>query len=118
MQNMTLNKLWRKSNKRFVTSSDIGGLRVGNAEFSINIPNGYGDGDTRVAFFDGYIPQKELEYNNFGENELRYFTCLKGTFNIYDDDCSTGNEGYLATFSGRFGIYYRDGYIFFERWSD
>ena len=112
MQKMTLNKLWRKSNKRFVT---IGGLRVGNAEFSINIPNGYGDGDTRVAFFDDYIPKKGLEYNNFGVNELRYFTCLKGTFNIYDDDCS---KGYLATFSGRFGIYYRDGYIFFERWSD
>lgn len=112
MQKMALNKLWGKSNKRFVTSSGIGGLRVGNAEFSINIPNGYGD--TRAAFFDGYIPKKELEYNNFGENELRYFTCLKGTFNIYDDDCSTGNEGYLAAF----GIHYRDGYIFFERWPD
>lgn len=31
------------------------------------------------------------------------------------------NSSHISIFeggSGRFGIYYRDGYIFFERWSD
>lgn len=116
MEKMTLNQFWRKSNKRFTTVSDIGGLRVGNADFSINIPNGMGDGETRVAFYDSHIPQKDIKCDDYFGEGLRYFTCLKGTFNIYGYDCSKGDEDYLATFTGRFGIYYCSGYIFFERW--
>lgn len=36
----------------FKTASDVGSLLVGNEEFQVLIPNGYGDGTTRVAVFN------------------------------------------------------------------
>lgn len=41
----------------FKTASDVGSLLVGNEEFQALIPNGYGDGITRVAIFNkGGLP--------------------------------------------------------------
>ena len=37
-------------NRCFKTASDVGSLLVGNEEFQALIPNGYGDGITRVGF--------------------------------------------------------------------
>ncbi len=100
---------WRRL-KRDITTwqqtiSDIGGLKIGNDSFSINIPNGYGDGDMYYTV---------LGKGCFNHDMLDYFTSVRGTeINIYDYDC--GDE-ILETISGRFGIYYGYGFVVLEKW--
>jgi hypothetical protein len=86
--------------KQFKASSDAGGLKIGNENFDILIPNRLGDGTTIVAIFD--------DPREFNSHMLDYFTSIYGTFNIYDYDC--GNE-VLKTISGRYGVYCNSGFI-------
>lgn len=91
--------------KQFKTESDTGGIKIGNNGFTIIIPNGYGDGITRVA-----ILEKE-EMNNC---TFDFFTSVFGSINIYDYDC--GNE-VECTINGRYGIYSKGGFVVFEKWN-
>jgi hypothetical protein len=93
--------------KQFKTYSDVGGLKIGNENFSMIIPNGYGDGTTRVAIFE----ERYIE-NEFNDMMLKFFTSVKGKFNIYGYDC--GNE-VVKTLEGDYNIYYGDGFIAFQR---
>lgn len=87
-------------NKQIKLYSDAGGVKVGTDNFSIIIPNGYGDGITRFAVLN------EDEVNT---SVFNYFTLLEGDeINIYKSDC--GNT-ILQTLKGRYGAYYSDGFV-------
>lgn len=93
------------------TDSEAGSLLVSSVDgsFSIRISNGYGDGTTRFAI---------LEKNDDIRNMLRFSTELNGKFNIYDYDCCIpGFHQPMMTIEGRYGVYFYDGMIVFEKWS-
>ena len=93
----------------FKTSSDMGGIKVGNNNFSIIIPNGRGDGTTRVS-----VKSKSAqELRNYTHNCFNYFTSIEGEFNIYSYDCE---NDVVTTVNGRYGIFYYDGLVLFEEW--
>lgn len=91
--------------KQFKTSSDAGGVKIGNENFEIIIPNGVGDGITRVAV---------LNKNEMNDSAFDYITFCKGKINIYNYDC--GCE-IAKTIEGRYGIYSKDGFVVFEKWN-
>lgn len=92
--------------KQFKTSSDAGGVKIGNNGFSVIVPNGRGDGVTRVGI---------LEQEEFNQNLLHFFTGVEGEINIYAYDCG---DTIAKTISGRFGVYYGEGFVVFEKWGD
>lgn len=93
-------------NKQIKLSSDAGGVKVGTNNFSIIIPNGYGDGTTRFAILN------EDEVNT---SVFNYFTLLEGDeINIYKSDC--GNT-ILQTIKGRYGAYYSDGFVILVKYN-
>lgn len=94
-------------NKCRKTESDAGGLKVGNDEFSIIIPNGYGDGVTRYAVLE------EDDITIDISDAMDYFTSINGKFNIYDYDC--GNN-ILEVIEGTFAVYRYEGIIIFEKY--
>lgn len=89
---------------QFKTESDAGGVKIGNGDMSIIIPNGYGDGTTRVAI---------LEPKEMNSSAFNFITAVEGTVNIYTYDCGSDIE---CTIKGRYGIYSKDGFVVFERW--
>lgn len=94
--------------KEFETYSDIGSVLVGNKQFAVALTNGLGDGETLVRVY---------ELGNRVPNGLKFNTSIDGTFNIYKYDCSNRNEeDIVATLSGRFGVYYGCGSVYFEKW--
>lgn len=95
--------------KIFKTYSDAGALKIGNKDFSILIPNGYGDGETRVAI----IKLEEKKYYDL--EAFRFFTSVEGTFDIYDYDCDSSGD-IIQTIEGRYGIYVYEGFVVFEQW--
>lgn len=104
------NRLWKAirtmfGERCFKTESDIGGLKVGNDDFSIIVPNGRGDQTTRVAVFENR--------KDFNDSLMLFWTDVQGTFNIYSYDCGSVP---VITLSGRYAIYYHDGFIAFEKW--
>ena len=84
-----------------MTDSEAGGLKIGNNAFSIVIPNGKGDGTTKVSIVE-----------KFNRNMLEYFTTVEGDINIYSHDC--GDE-VVRTIDGIYSIYYHNGIIIFVR---
>lgn len=89
------------------TYSDIGGLKIGSENFSVNIPNGYGDGEMYYAV---------VGKGCFNHNMLDFWTSIRGKeINIYDYDCG---DKVIETLSGRYGIFYGYKYVVFERWGD
>lgn len=97
--------------KKLITSSDAGGVKIGVDQFTIVIPNGYGDGDTEVFIYDDNDKiDDDIKYN-----QLKFLTFIDGEkINIYSYDC--GNE-VAETISGRYGVYYYDGCVYFESWN-
>lgn len=93
------------------TESDAGGVKVGNDAFSFIVPNGRGDGTTRVRVFDE--TPEELEH--WLNTVMTFQTSVTGTFNIYDYDC--GGDP-VVTLSGRYGIYSYEGLVAFIRWPE
>lgn len=96
----------------FKTYSDVGGLLVGNENFQVLIPNGKGDGTTRVAVF------KKNDSVSVGLIELmmdrKHGPTLNGKFNIYSYDCDNPEKDEpLKTLDGRYFTYYYDGLIAF-----
>jgi hypothetical protein len=87
------------------TSSDAGSVKIGVANMSILVPNGYGDGITRISIFDN--PK------DFNDCMMSYFTTVKGTnIIIYDYDCG---DVAATTISGRYAIYYYSGLVAFVK---
>lgn len=79
--------------KKIRTESDVASVKVGNENFTMLIPNGYGDGTTLVVVADN---KEETEGFNF-------FTIIEGDIiNIYDHDC--GND-VADTISGEFYVF-------------
>lgn len=88
----------------FKTFSDAGSVRVGDGRFFVLIPNGRGDGETRVAIFDD-----AEEFHS--EDLMTYFTEISGgEFYIYGNDC--GGPSVKRLF-GKFEVYYYDGLVAF-----
>lgn len=84
------------------TMSDAGALKIGADNFSILIPNGHGDGETRYAI---------LERKDFYAGSLmNYFTIIDGKFNIYSYDCG---DDVCEEINGKFQVYYSQGLIAF-----
>lgn len=93
----------------FYTFSDAGGVLVGNEDFSVVVPNGRGDGRTKV-FIGKEIP-----------DGLDFFGCVKGTFNIYNYDCLSEEDldkNIECKLEGRYGVYYGYGGVYFDKWCD
>ena len=89
------------------TYSDAGGLKIGCNDFSVNVPNGYGDGKMRFAV---------VGRGCFNHNMLNFWSSISGeNIIIYDYDCSDGQE--VMTISGRYGVFYGYGFIVFEKWN-
>lgn len=87
------------------TSSDAGSVKVGVDNMSVLVPNGYGDGISRVAIFD--------DSKAFNDSMMSYFTTIKGeNMIIYDYDCG---DVAATTISGRYGIYYYSGLVAFVK---
>lgn len=96
----------------FMTYSDVGSLLVGNEDFQVLIPNGMGDGTTRVAVFrkDDDISVRLIELMM----DCKHGPTLSGKFNIYSYDCDKPevDEPY-KTLEGRYFTYYYDGFVAF-----
>lgn len=91
--------------RAFKTSSDAGSVKIGIANMSILVPNGYGDGITRVAIFDNS--------EAFNDSMMSYFTTVSGKdMIIYDYDCG---DVAATTISGRYNIYYYNGLVAFVK---
>lgn len=87
------------------TSSDAGSVKIGVNNMSILIPNGYGDGISRVAIFDNS--------ETFNDSMMSYFTTIKGeNMIVYDYDCG---DVAATTISGRYNIYYYSGLVAFVK---
>ena len=98
---------------------DAGSLALGNADFTINICNGIGDGGYRV-----YISRKRLDGNSAFHKKYHFETSINGTFNVYNYDCYHTRQqreakcNILATLTGRYGIYSHDGDMLLEYWDE
>lgn len=88
------------------TTSDAGGLKIGNASFSVIVPNGYGDGVMRYTV---------VEKGCFNSSMLEFWTDISGdSIHIYDHDCGLN---IIETMSGRYGVYYGYGFVVLEHWN-
>ena len=73
----------------FSTTSDLGGVLVGNTDWQVLVPNGYGDGTTEVHIIRFKDFEEQLEYvmdKETGKHHFDYFTVVKGHFGIYPYD--------------------------------
>lgn len=87
--------------------TDMGGVMVGNQDFKILIPNGYGDGWQSIIIGSGDYVEKVIK-----ENELNYFTFFDGKeVNIYNDEGQTIEilpEGEYAIYFGKATIVFAE----------
>lgn len=87
------------------TSSDAGSVKVGVDNMSVLVPNGYGDGITRVGIIENS--------RKFNDDMMSYFTAIQGKdMIIYDYDCG---DVAATTISGRYNIYYYSGLVAFVK---
>jgi hypothetical protein len=89
--------------KQIKTVSDAGGVLVYSSDFSVLVPNGAGDGITRIAVFH--------RGDNF-DSRIMIFSgsLLDGRFSVSGYDCS---KEPAAELSGQFWVYYYDGFVAF-----
>lgn len=88
--------------RQFKTMSDAGSVKIGNDSFSILIPNGRGDGTTRVAIFE------KAEFTL--ENLMMFFASFRTSKAfVYNYDCSGGEP--IAEISGNFSVFYGNGFV-------
>lgn len=92
----------------FITMSDVGCVRVGNDDFSVLIPNGYGDGTTRVAVFENG--------NDFTAEDIMRFTGISvtGKCNIFYYDC--GGDTVAREINGNYLVYAYEGLVAFVKY--
>lgn len=102
-------------NHCFKTASDVGSLLVGNEEFQVLIPNGYGDGTTRVAVFNKSDSDHSIASRIMSDMmDSHRGPYLHGKFNIYPYDCCNPTvDKPCRTIKGNYFTYYYDGLIAF-----
>lgn len=93
--------------RQFKTGSDAGSVKIGNDSFTVLVPNGEGDGITRVAVFDS-----PTDRQHFNDSMMKPFTLIDGDFNIYNYDCG---ESVAKKLSGRYYIYVYQGLVAFVK---
>lgn len=89
--------------------SDIGSLKIGNDNFALFIPNGYGDGFTIYAVYDS--EPAWIDLMNFCNSE--YFEVKNDNAYVYNYDC--GNAHDVCLLPGRYRAYYYDGIVVIYR---
>ena len=98
--------------KKYKTSSDGGCFLLGNETFTMNIPNGYGDGENIVYVFkdyDEYLGFLDKKYPTMKRDAFEWQGTISGTFYLYDYDCISKHEdeSVLARLEGRYALYLR-----------
>ena len=89
------------------TFSDVGSVKIGNDNFNILLPNGYGDGNTTVLILG---KNEEPRENN------QYICTIEGDYGIYSYDL--GNE-FIYQIHGKYNIYNsHNGVVVFKKISD
>ena len=87
------------------TSSDAGSVKIGVNNMSVLVPNGYGDGITRVGIIENA--------REFNDDMMTFFTTISGKdIIIYDYDCG---DVAATTISGSYNIYYYSGLVAFVK---
>lgn len=72
------------------TISDRGDVRIGNDTFTAYLPNGCGDGEVRIRFYNISL---ENYYSNFcGNIKWERSGTFKGQFSVYVYDCDGSEE--------------------------
>lgn len=93
--------------KQIKLLTDMGGVLIGDDNFKILIPNGYGDGHQLIVISDRIDAKNIIK-----DNDLNYFTCLKSTnVNIYDDE----NKIFEVLPEGEYAIYFGKATILFVK---
>lgn len=101
-------KLIRKmfGDREFKTYSDVGSLLVGDSNMTVLIPNGRGDGTTRVAVFSGE------DAKSFNSDLMNFFTIIRGEINVFGYDCDDpAKSDPVCKLSGSFSVYYSEGFV-------
>lgn len=92
--------------EKYYTEADAGSVRIGNENFTVLIPNGWGDCRTSVTI---------LDKNEKVVKDTKFFTSFEGqNIKIYKYDC--GGDEYVTILSGRFGAYIGNKSIWLARW--
>ena len=94
-----------KADIEHLTSSDIGGLKIGNDSFSICMSNSYGDGIFPVAIFNKGNP-----YICAIDHMMNYQVRVDGKFNIYNYDCDCGYD-IAFELEGSYIVYSYNGFV-------
>lgn len=88
--------------------SDAGSLAVGDENFHINIPNGYGDGRFICRVYD-----ENIDLDDFKKG-WKFYTTVSGDFYLFSYDCNNdiGRKAEIEKdaamkLSGRYAIYTR-----------
>lgn len=93
--------------RQIKTVSARGCLMIGDENCQFFIPNGYGDGNTRVAVIH---PGEKFNFN-----ALSYYTMVSGKINVYYDDCGIPTEdNVVCRLDGEYGIYHGASFVIFE----
>lgn len=104
--------------KKLHCDSDIGSCLIGNKDWTFAVPNFGGDGTTKILVFD----KNDKEFYKYEkEHDLKFFSSVEGTFNIYGYDCAfsdgCNDEDVIATLSGRYGVYQGWYKVVFVKWN-
>lgn len=110
----------------FSTASDLGGVLIGNTDWQVLVPNGYGDGNTKVHIIEFKDFEEELEYvkdmekyvrdRENGKNYFWYFALVKGDFGVYPYDAYKTKSQLLKpmkVIKGEYSIYYYEQHVYF-----
>ena len=102
--------------KKLSCMSDIGSVLIGNKDWTFAVKNIGGDGETNITIFERDDEEfKEYEW----EHNLKFYSSVQGTFNIYNYDCAfpeCEDEDVIATLSGRYGVYQGEMEVAFVKW--
>jgi len=97
--------------KKYYTDSDGGSFLFGNEDFSIKLPNGFGDCRNTVIVFDDYKEFHEYCQKEFGAKGADRFDWklrITGRFNLYKYDCAALIKEEIKTkFDGDFMLFLR-----------
>ena len=100
------NRMLSNANRAYCTMSDIGSLKIGNSNFTMLVPNSYGDGETKVFVFKK--GNGNFIYNMLNIHDWR--CSCKGKIDIYHYDCG---DDICATLEGSYSIYSENGNVIF-----
>lgn len=100
----------------FTTTSELGGVLIGNKDWQVLVPNGYGDCTTTVHILkfasfeecEDFIKDKDT-----GKFYYNYFTLVKGSFGIYGYDATKDYSKPRVELNGSYQIYYSEKNVYF-----